>query len=397
LSFKKEYATLVAMEKAHQIAKYNLHACFEGSGIVASIDHFDDFWARDSFYASWGLLEEGEYEMVKSNLNLFVRHQKKDGQIARRIDRFYVTLHYLGIGAKRKKPKPMFAGAHLYPALDPNILFIITSHRYVTKTNDHDFLQKHFDAIYRAMQWLEKYERNSFLNEGPLANWMDTVIKRGAVLYTNVLYSEALKSFAELCSLLDKTALTENYTKKKKELAKRINDEFWNGSHYVDWIDKGKKYNFFSTDGNVLAMLFGISSQEQNAKIIRQIEKAWMDIIPMRTNHPGYPRWRVCFWMYFRGTPGYQNNYASWLWLGSVYAVALYRNDYKKKALKIHELIAKKITEYKAVYETYAPDGTPYKGWCWKCTKSFAWSAGLFLWADSILPKALEPEGIQND
>lgn len=64
------------MNKAYQIANNNLHACFEDDGVIASVDHFRDFWARDAFYASWGLLEIGEFEKTKSNLNLFIKYQK---------------------------------------------------------------------------------------------------------------------------------------------------------------------------------------------------------------------------------------------------------------------------------------------------------------------------------
>ena len=64
------------MKSAAEIAKDNLLNCFQGEGITASVDHFNDFWARDSFYASWGALEIGEIERVKSNLNLFIKYQK---------------------------------------------------------------------------------------------------------------------------------------------------------------------------------------------------------------------------------------------------------------------------------------------------------------------------------
>jgi len=373
------------MEKAYQIAKYNLHACFEGRGIVASPEHFCDYWARDSFFASWGLLELGDYNRVKSNLNLYVEHQTKGGQIPRRIDRFYVTLSYFGIRIKRKTSKATRLGAHFYPALDPNLLFIITACKYVTKTNDHEFLRTNFEAIYKAIQWLEKYEQDSLLKEGVLANWMDTVLKSGSVLYTNVLYAEALKCFFNISSMLGRSNLTEFYAQKYQRIIKTINEKFWNGNYYSDWITHGKKYDFFSTDGNVLAMLFEISNQEQNRQIIKHIEKFRLDEIPMKTNHPSYPSWRVVFWMYLRGTPKYQNNGASWLWLGSVYAVALNKNDYKKKAERIHEKTATKIEEYKTVFETYATNGAPYKGWFWKGTPSFAWSSGLFLWADKLI------------
>lgn len=376
------------MDKATQIAKDNLHACFRNDGIVASIDHFSDFWARDSFFASWGLLVTGETERVKSNLELFIKYQKKNGQIPRRIDRCVTGLHYLGFKIKRKMLSPKYAGAHLIPALDPNLLLIITSHRYITKTDDQDFLKRHFGPLNKAMDWLRNYEKDGMLYEGALANWMDTVVKKGTVFYTNVLYAEALRSLSDLCLLAGKRAHAESYHQKYKELKAKLNAEFWNGHYYIDWVDGRKRFDYFSTDGNVLAILFGMVSEKQVKKIIETIEKNWLDVIPMRTNHPEYPWKQVAFWMFLRGTSGYQNAYASWLWLGSVYAVALDKNGYHKKAERIHKRMASIIEKYGAVYETYSPTGEPYKGWLWTSTKSFAWSAGLFLWADNQLGKS---------
>lgn len=368
------------MNNAFQIANNNLRACFEDDGIVASVDHFSDFWSRDAFYASWGLLEMGEFEKVKSNLNLFIKYQEKNGQIPRRIDRYFVGLNYLGIKIKRKKLKPRYSGAYIYPALDPNILFATVCYKYIKKTNDIDFLHKNFDAIFKAVKWLQKYEKELLLNEGIFANWEDVIVKTGAVLYTNVLYAEALKSFSEICNLLNKPDLTEIYVKKYQLLKEKINEEFWNGNYYIDWIHKNKKHDYFSTDGNVLAMLFEISDQQQNEQIIKNIEKFGLDEIPMKNNYPNYPWWRVALRMYLIGTPGYQNNFASWLWLGCIYAVALDKNGDRKRADCICEKISSKIEEYGTVYEIYKPDGSPYRGWFWKSAASFAWSSGLYLW-----------------
>jgi len=368
------------MDKAYQIANNDLYACFEDNGIVASVDHFNDFWSRDAFCASWGLLEMGEFERVKSNLNLFIKYQKEDGQICRRIDRFFVAFNYLGVKIKRTSLKPKYKGAYIYPALDPNILFIIVCHRYIKKTNNINFLNKNFDAIYNAVKWLQKYEKELLLNEGIFANWADVIVKTGAVLYTNVLYTEALKSFSEICNLLNKPELTKIYVKKYQLLKEEINEEFWNGNYYIDWISKNKKHDYFSTDGNVLAMLFEISDQQQNKQIIKNIEKFGLDKIPLKTNYPNYPWWRVALRMYLIGTPGYQNNFASWLWLGCIYAVALDKNGDRERADCIYEKISSKIEEYGTVYEIYKPDGSPYRGWFWKSATSFAWSSGLYLW-----------------
>lgn len=373
------------MNRAYQIASNNLHACFKDNGIIASIDHFSDFWARDAFYASWGLLEIGEFDKTESNLNLFIKYQKSNGQIPRRIDRFFVSLNYVGIKIKRKSLKAKYKGAYVSPALDPNILFIITCYQYAQKKNDIIFLKENFNAIHNAVQWLQKYEKNYFLREGMFANWADVIIKTGAVLYTNVLYAEALKNFSEICALLNKSDLAETYKQKHILLKEKINGDFWNGDYYIDWINEGKKYNYFSTDGNILAMLFEISNQDQNEKIIKYIEKFKLDNVPMKTNHPTYPWWRVALRMYIIGTPGYQNNFASWLWLGCIYAVSLYKNEYQEKAERVYQKISSRIEDYGVVYEIYKPDGSPYMGWFWKSATSFAWSSGLYLWMKKIL------------
>lgn len=378
------------MTPALQIAKENLHACFRGNGIVASTDHFSDYWARDSFFASWGLLELGENEKVKSNLILFLHRQKKNGQLPRRIDCCFTGLHYLGIKIKRHHLCPRFTGAHLNPALDSNLLIVITAHHYISKTEDLDFLRSHFDQLNKAMDWLKNYEKNGLLYEGALANWMDTVVKKGAVFYTNVLFCEALRCFSDLCQMLDKDAMAMNSHGKYLELKSRLDEKFWSGNYYIDWIEERANQDYFSTDGNVLAMLFGIPNEEQTKKIITTIEKNFLDVVPMRTNHPKYPWWRIAFWMFLRGTPGYQNAYASWLWLGSVYAVALKENGYDKKAERIHKQTSLLIEKHGAVFETYKPTGEPYKGWMWNSTKSFAWSSGLFLWAASRLSEPLQ-------
>ncbi len=375
------------MNEAFQIARENLKACFKKNGIVASVDHFNDFWARDSFYASWGLLQIKEYNKVRSNLNLFIKYQKQNGHIPRRIDRFFIPLKYLGLKIKRKNLRPKYTGIYIYPALDANILFIITFYRYIKITNDLQFLKENKNAIRKAIFWLEKYEKKEMLDEGLFANWADIIVKKGKVLYTNILYVEALDNMSRLEVLLGEQKRGRIYSHKNLKIKQKINNNFWNRQYYIDWTDKRKKYNYFSTDGNVLAMLFNISNKVQNKKIIKYIERLKLDEIPMKTNYPSYSWWRVKLIMRIVGTPGYQNNSTSWLWLGCIYAVALYENGYKRKAMRICDRISKKIKEYSKVYELYDSNGAPFKGWCWRSASSFAWSSGLYLWMHIKLKK----------
>jgi len=373
------------MKTAWQIARKNLEACFQERGIMASVDHFSDFWARDSFYACWGLLELGRYDKVRENLQLFIDHQKENGHIPRRIDRFIVPLKYLGLKIKRKKLKPRYTGVYIYPALDANILFIITFYKYLKESGDKEFLHQNLNPLLSAVGWLEKYEKSTLLDEGLFANWADIIIKKGKVLYTNILYTEALDDISKMGKMLGRSKFQQRFAQKSGTIKEKINQEYWNGRYYIDWIYRKRKFDYFSTDGNVLAMLFDVSSSEQNQKIIDYIEKYELAKLPMKTNHPSYPVWRVKLIMRVVGAPGYQNNSTSWLWLGCIYAVALHKNGYKQKAQEILERISEKIKEYKKVYEIYGPDGVPYKGWYWRSASSFAWSSGLYLWMYRII------------
>ena len=376
------------MRSACEIAKSDLLACFQDGGIVASADHFNDIWARDSFYASWGALEIGETQQVRSNLELFIKYQKKDGQIARRLDRFFVPLEYAGFKIKRKDLKPKYAGAYVFPALDPNLLFVIACHKYFTKTGDPDFLRRNFASIEKAILWVERHRKNNFLQENIFANWMDVIVKRGAVMYTNALYFAALQAFADICAALDKKESSGIYSGKARELEDMINAKFWNGEYYLDWIAGDKKHNYFSSDGNIFAILFSLADKEKTGSIVQIIKKHALDRIPLKTNYPKYPWWRMALRMYLIGTPGYQNNYASWLWLGCIYGVALKNNGYPEESRAIEEKITHKIEEFQKVYEIYAPDGRPYRGWFWKSAATFAWSSGLYLWLCSADKKA---------
>ena len=373
------------MKDSFEIARNNLKACFKDQGIVASVDHFSDFWARDSFYACWGLLSIGEYKKVRDNLSLFISYQKKNGHIPRRIDRFFVLLKYMGLKIRRRSLRPRYSGVYLYSALDPNILFIITFCKYVKESGDKKFLKDNLDPLLKAVEWLDDYEDKGLLKEGLFANWADIIVKKGVVLYTNVLYAEALKNLVYLADFSGDKKIKDYYKGKAEQVAHDLNNRFWSKDYYLDWIDKRKKYNYFSTDGNVLAMLFGLSDQKKNKRIIEYIEKKHLDNPPMRTNYPSYSWWRVKLVMWLVGTPGYQNNYASWLWLGCIYAVALHNNGYQQKAKKILERISFRIKEHNKVYELYFPNGVPYGGWYWKSASSFAWSSGLYLWMHEVL------------
>lgn len=367
-------------DSALAIAMHNMRACCVDDGIVASADHYDDFWARDAFFASWGVMAAGDTGRAQSLCRLFARHQKANGHIARRLDQSHVWLKYLGVRVARVCPRPKYAGAYGWAALDPNLLFVITCGKVYDETRDAQFLADLFPAMTRAMAWLARYERGGLLHERMFANWMDTIVKIGHVLYTNALYAEAVRSYAAACRAMSREADAARYRRKHDTLVAKINARFWNGTHYDDWITSSRRHHYFSSDGNVLALLFHIADDAQVAHIIRYIEIHHMDVIPLTTNYPSYPWWRVAMRMYAVGMPGYQNNHAAWTWIGSLYAIALHERGYSHKARMIYDRITAHIVRHNMIYELYDRRGMPYRGWLWKSAGIFAWGAGLYLW-----------------
>ena len=99
------------------------------------------------------------------------------------------------------------------------------------------------------------------IDEKPYANWADSIPKRGKVLYTNVLYWKSIVALEELSGKLkikDKLDVNSRFIKSE------IDRSFWNGRYFRD-VDNGAR---FATDGNVLAVVFGLASRLQKEKIL---------------------------------------------------------------------------------------------------------------------------------
>jgi len=77
---------------------------------------------------------------------------------------------------------------------------------------------------------------------------------------------------------------------------KRINELFWQGAHYIDYIDNENTANYFSSDGNMLAILWGIADKEKGEKIEECLHVYDMDSpIPTQCVHPKYPKNQIIF------------------------------------------------------------------------------------------------------
>ncbi len=376
------------LKKAYSIAKRDLRRCYTGKGILAGRRRFDDYWARDSFFASIGALRIGDKDRAKKNFRLFLKYQNRKGQLPRRIDRYHVWLKYIGIPIKRKKLRPRYTTSLMYCfSVDQNSLFIIALSDYLMATGDKEFIKEIYKKAKKAMDWNFSNDRTRdyLLEEGFFANWEDTIFWRGQLLYTNVLHCWALKCFAELSKAAG-FGEGRAYLSMHRKVRKKINSYFWNGKYYEKSMKR--KSRFFPVDANMLAIASGIADRNKAMKILKYMRGKGIDKeTPLRSSYPGYPLWRNSPQRLFTLTTGYHNTYG-WVWISCASILAMHRLGMKKKAAECLEKLSRKITEFDGVYEVYA-GGRPVESLFLTSEWPFAWSAGMFIYTcEKVIGKA---------
>jgi glycogen debranching enzyme len=368
--------------KAYQTALRTLKDRYADEGILAGKKHFSDLWLRDSCYAAMGALSVGDTGVVKASLETMLKHQSKTGQIPLRVGQKWFMLKYLGFDAKT--PQARFKeDKEISIPTDSNSLFTITVAEYATISQDKAFVVQYWDRIKKAVLWNLSQDHNHdlLIEEGPYSGWADSLKKTGAVLYTNVLFLHALRRFAELCRWIENRAEADHFEYLFLCAQKKFNELFWNGDYFIDWISpQGNRVSHFSTDGNVLAIIYGIATEEQSQSIQNYITKYRLDQeFSTQTVHPPYPKAHVYTPFHLIRLSDYHNG-LQWLWVGCADAVSKWMIGKKEEAISLLGRIAEKIVEHDGVFEVYE-GGKPVRRLFYKSEHWFSWSAGLFVWA----------------
>ncbi|MCX6710057.1 MAG: GH116 family glycosyl hydrolase [Candidatus Woesearchaeota archaeon] len=379
------------IRKAEEIAKKCLREDYSEYGIAAGRRQFEDYWARDSFFASFGAIASGDYPIVRKNLELFLSNEDSIGQVPLRIGTKFIAFKVLGIkfydGTKSRAPRYIID--RNYPNFmpktpaDQNSLLIIAAEEYIRKSDDKKFAVDNYEMLKKAMDWnftLDK-NRDFLIEEGYYCSWLDCVKKSGNVLYTEVCHYKACAAFSRIARRIGKKEDWKKYSEIAQKTREKINEKFWNGKFYNDWIDfNGKIHGNFSTDGNLLAIMFGISSRKKSRSIISCIKDFGLENgVPYKTNYPKYRFSEIDFLLYPAGMKDYHNG-MSWLWIGCAGILAKAKAGMKKESVQLAEKIAKKIIECNGVYEVYEENGKPVKRLFYKSEFPFAWASGLFLY-----------------
>jgi glycogen debranching enzyme len=369
------------IKEAYKIAVKAVKDCSTENGYYAALNHYKNIWARDAFFASLGGIYFNR-KIVKNQLLLFIKYQKKNGHIPRLVPRNFI-LRNIFMPLERFFNTPYVSPILSYFSRDQNSLFVISAYEYIKKTKDYKFAKEYFDNFERAIKWNFKkdVDKDLIVEQGVLEDWEDSAKKDPESLFLNVCNYRAIECLSEIAFLIKNDVKKKQYKYLGGIIKEQINKQFWAGSFYAASLKpfaKIRKRPIFSSSSNVLAIYWGIADKQKAKKIFDFIEKNNLESFSIRTSYPSYKRiWLVARLM---GVPDYHTKLL-WLWIGCMGVLAYQKYGYKKKAKELLKKVAEKINEYNEVYEVYEPNGEPVNRIVYKSAYPFSWSAGLFVYA----------------
>jgi glycogen debranching enzyme len=154
----------------------------------------------------------------------------------------------------------------------------------------------------------------------------------------------------------------------------------------MDWFDNINHYNYFSSDGNFLAILWDIADKEKARHIEEAAHIFDLNDVPSQCVHPNYGSAVIGWHAKIAGIKDYHNG-MSWLWLGCINALAKSKIGMKKDAIALLKKISDIIVKHGQVYEVYEQNGNPVRRMLYRTEYPFAWSSGLFVHAVSEIIK----------
>lgn len=389
--------------RAYEIAKANLLAGMEKRRLpdgteklilCAGLRHFREPWARDTGFASFGLVELEAYHAVQEALEVFLLTQSPEGQFPVKIHSTHFLERYLYSLLNREQPidrpiYPRYKTAHNTISLDGNSLLILAILNYARRSANLDFIHTWWQALKNALAWLATHvrEEDGLLHQGAFTDWADSIARQGKVLYTNVIYWKALHEMADTATNL---GYAEDYavlSSQARRILRSINAHFWRPD--LGYFITSQFFDNLSSSGNLLAIAWGMATPEQSHAILDAMRYFGMAIpVPTKATHRAYPRKFIALENRLAGTADY-HTYFAWLWLGAWHVIALARMQRMEEARELLYNMSRVIVRDGAVHEVYRPDGH-YASTIWYTSESpLTWSAGMFVYAYHVYQRHL--------
>lgn len=362
----------------------------------AGYRNFRESWARDFSFASYGLLAIKEFDVVRDTLEAFLDYQTQDGQLPIKLHSIDMITRWMHSLFGREQPtefpmRPKYISGHGTNSLDGQCLMVITAIHYSQKIQKYEFLEKHWDKLVKAMAWAERSVKNihdTLLTQGAFADWADSIAHTGRVLYTNVIYWKALHEMAEGAKRLNLTEQVTFYAHKAELVSTAIHQDLWRPD--LGYFATSDTLDQLSSSGNLLAIAWGLASQEQaNSILDRLILNGMATPVPTKVAYPSYPLHLIAIENRLGGVANYHID-AAWLWIGAWHVVALARVGRAEEAHEILARIAEVIVRDQQVHEVYGPNGKPLASFWYKSESPLSWNAGMVVYAYYVLEQFIK-------
>ena len=387
------------VQQARAIAQANVLAGIETRQLAdstqkwilcAGLRNFRETWARDTGFATFGMLEFCDPAIVRDTLEVFLLTQHENGQFPVKIhstnivDRYFHSL--FGRQQPIEKPiQPKFISAHKTVSLDGTALIIIAILAYARQHDDHDFVRQHWPALTRAAEWLASHSdpADGLTRQGAFGDWADSIARDGKVHYTNVLYWRAVQQLAKMARTLALRSHQQHFSQAAQRVAESIKAQFWSAE--LGYFKTSGTFDNLSSGGNLLAIAWGLADLDQAEQILDHMQTFGLaDPIPTQPAFPAYPTRAIAPENRLAGVAGYHINHA-WLWLGAWHVIALARCGRREEAQTLLDRMATTIVQDGQVHEVYAPDGR-YASTFWYTSEApLTWSAAMFVYAAKTL------------
>jgi glycogen debranching enzyme len=361
------------------ISKKVLHAGYR---------NFRESWARDFGFASFGLAAVEQHEVVRDTLEAFFWHQRPDGQLPVKLHSMNFMTRFFHSLFEREQPtqkilKPKYKSAHGAPSLDGQALLVIAALHYGMDAEDTAFLCEYWQQIERAVKWLSIHRKGEgLLQQEAYADWADSVARTGCVLYTNVVYWKALMEISVAAASLDYKSEATQFAVEADDVLREIHERLWRPD--LGYFATSDRLDNLSSDGNLLAIAWGLAKPDQAQSILDVMEEARMaEPVPTRVVVPSYPRRLIAVENRLGGLPNYHTD-SSWLWLGAWHLIALTRVGRMEEAGRVMERIVDVVVRDRQVYEVHGPDGQPLSSVWYKSEAPLTWNAGMILHAARV-------------
>ena len=417
-----------ARQRAERIVTGNGSAI----GLLGASSAYKQVWARDSMVCTLGLMlcAEGGPEIARQSVRTLAAYQSRLGNIPHNVgfsglpDPALIA-HGGALQVGGDAPQVVVDSAHA-GCIDNSLWFLIGNYVIWRSDGDLERLRGVWPQMLRALTWLEYQDSNEcgLLEVHEAMDWADLFANRYNSLGPNVLWYAAWRGMAAMHRALGEADHAQAAQARAEDIRFKVNTLLWVGAevekdmawvraHRREWLyplqltttvlqerpyflpymafrDYADRFDSF---GNLLAILTGLASPAQTARILDFVESAGINQPwPVRAIYPpvqvGEKDWREYYRLRNLNLPHQYHNGGAWPYLGGLYVAALVRAG--RQAEAAHQL--QRLTEMNRLARAPGEDwdfNEWHHGLSGKPSgfRGQSWSAALYVYAHECVQR----------